>query len=183
MPQLSDEEHRALLADKAIADLVKPLWDDPATSREAKGLLKRHYPKLEIPDHDIREEMNARFAAEEKRRNDEAAAVRSREENAKWKEDRARVQKEYGFTEDEMIKLEKETMIGKNVANYEVAATYHAAKNPRMSDPTASHEGTHWNHGKTDRFKEVSKDPEGYARDQFMAAIARQTAKQRQQQF
>lgn len=182
MPQLSDEEYRALQNDKAIADLVKPLYDDPRTSKESKKILKTYYPNLAIPEHDLEEKIDARFAAEEKRRADEKLAEQNREQQEGWKKQRAKAQADYGLSDDEMKDTEN-WMVKNNTANYEVAAGYRAAKNPKMSTPTSAYESQYWNHGKSDRFKEVSKDPEEYARREFMQAIERDTARARSRTF
>ena len=80
------------------------------------------------------------------------------------------MQREFGFTEDGMKDLEK-FMLDKNIGDYEVAATYHASKNPKQSE--ANYSDGLWNHAKQDGFAEVAKDPEGWARNELLGAMRR----------
>jgi hypothetical protein len=77
-----------------------------------------------------------------------------------------------------MKELEK-FMFERNVGDYEVAATYHAAKNPKPSEPTAGYKDPYYNFGKGDLFKEIAKDPEGWGRDEIIKAIRNDEARNR----
>lgn len=178
--EISDDEYNALLARKEIADLVEPLWNDPALGKDAKRLLKRKYPNLRIPDLDIEDKVETALAADRKTREDEKAKETREKQQADWKAQRDRVQAEYGFTDDAMKDLEK-FMVDNHVASYEVAAGYTAAKNPKPSDPAAGFDNHYWNHGQDETAKEVAKDPEGWARKEIMGAIARDDARIRAQ--
>jgi hypothetical protein len=168
--EVSDEEYNFLQGRKQVADFVESIYNDPVLSKEAKALIKRKYPQVQIPDFDIEERVNQRFDDDKKQRDDEKRAAKEAEEEKRFTETRNRVQKEYGFTEDGMKDLEK-FMLEKNVGDYEIAAEYHAAKNPKQSDAT-QHDGL-WHHQKQDNFAEIAKDPEGWARNEIFGALVK----------
>ena len=74
--EVSDAEWAQLQSAKQIAELAGQVWDDPALGPEAKALLKKKIPNLQIPDHDIRTEMRDGFDKIRKDREDERAADR-----------------------------------------------------------------------------------------------------------
>lgn len=179
MPQLTDEQYNALMSDHQIANAARKLWDDPRTGPEAKALLKKGMPEVVIPEHDIRVEMQNEFAARDKRIADEREAERIAKEDSFWKQKRKETQDSFGIPEDRMKEMEK-WMWENNVGSYEVAATYHAAKNPKPSEPTGSgYKDPYWNHGKSDLFKEIAKDPEEWGRSEIMKALTNDQAKLR----
>jgi len=177
--EISDEEDRYLQGRRQVADFVESIYNDPALSKDAKRLIKRKYPNLAIPDYDIEEKVDQRFADEKKKRDDEDKAARKQKEEDGWKEQRGKVQKEYGFTDEAMTDLEK-FMTEKNVGDYEVAATYKASKTPRASEPT-SHHGEPWGHGNNETFREIAKDPEAWGRGEIMKALRADQERARQQ--
>ena len=169
--EISDEEYAYLMGRKAVADYIEPIWNDPALGKEAKRLVKKKYPDARIPDLEIEDKVEERFAAEDKKRKEEADKA-TRERNEKqWKAQRAKVQKEYGFTDDAMKDLEA-FMIERNVGDYEVAARFKAPQSPRASEPT-SHHGEPWGYGRdtNETFKEIAKDPEAWGRSEIMKAL------------
>ena len=174
--EISDEEYNWLQGRRQVADFVESIYNDPALSREAKALVKKKYPQLQIPDYDIEEKFEKRL----KERDDAEAEAKKKaaeeDQNKKFQTDRDRVQKEYGFTDDGMKDLEK-FMTEKNVLNYDVAAEYHASKNPKQSAVDQS-DGL-WNHAKSDGFADISKDPEGWARKEILGAIRGDQERQR----
>jgi len=176
MPRtLSDEEWNYLQVKRQTADLAESLYNDPQMGKEVKRLIKQKYPQISIPDYDIEQKVEARFQQENQRKaeSDKAAKEKAdKEQNEKWKAERESVQRQYGFTDDAMSDLEK-FMLDNNVGSYEVAAGYKAAKNPQTSLPT---HGSNWNHDKTDQFKEITSDPEGWARNQLLEAVVKDGA-------
>ena len=68
------------------------------------------------------------------------------------------------------MKTMEKWMYDNNVGSYEVAATYHASKNPKPSEP-AGYKDPYWHHEKSDLFKEIAKDPEEWGRQQIINAI------------
>ena len=165
--QVSDEEYNFLQARKQVADFVESIYNDPQLAKDAKALIKRKYPNLPIPDYDIENNVAKQLAAERTERQQEEDKKRKAEEDENFRRIRKKTQDDYGFTDDAMDRLEK-MMVEKNIGDYEAAATYMASKEPRPVEATAR---THWNHEKQDGFKEIAKDPEGWARDQIMGAI------------
>lgn len=167
--EISDEQYAAYERAYQTANFAESIFNDPALSKDAKRLIKRKYPNLSIPDYDLEEKFERERAADKKAREDEEKAARQKKEEDGWREQRTKVQKEYGFTDDGMKDLEK-FMYENGVANYEVAATYKAAKSPRASEPTSQH-GEPWGFNTNETFREIAKDPEAWGRGEIMKAI------------
>ena len=171
MPRtISDEEYKFLNDKRMTADFVESIYNDPVLNKEAKRLIKRKYPNLAIPDFDLEEKIEGRFSAEEQKKQKEAADAAARADRDAWNASRARVQKQYGFTDEGMKDLEK-WMHERAVADHEVAAEYRASKNPQMSAPT--HDSQFWHHEKAPEFTEIAKDPEAWGRKEILGAIHR----------
>jgi hypothetical protein len=166
--EITDEEYNFLQQKRQTADFVESIYNDPTLNKEAKALIKRKYPNLQIPDYDIEQNVNKRLDEEKKAREDQEAAVRHQRETETWKERRAATQKEYGFTDDAMKRLE-DLMIERNIGDYEAGAMLLAAKEPKPMEPT--HDTFRWNHEKQEGFKEIAADPEGWARQQILNAV------------
>lgn len=168
--EISDEEYNFLQGKRQIADFVESIYNDPQLGREAKSLIKRKYPQVNIPDYDIEERMNQRFD-EERKRYDEAERARLEEQQQKeFTATRSKVQKDYGFTNEGMAELEK-FMVERNIGDYEVAASYRAAKEPKQME--ADHGDGFWHHTQKEGFAEIAKDPEGWARTEILGALRR----------
>jgi len=171
MPRtISDEEYKYLQDKRMTADFVESIYNDPQLNKEAKRLIKRKYPNLAIPDFDIEQKVEQRFTAEDQKKAKEAADAAAAADRAAWNASRAKVQKEYGFTDEAMKDLEK-WMHEKAVADHEVAAEYRASKNPQTSSPT--YDSQFWHHEKADGFAEIAKDPEAWGRKEILGAIHR----------
>jgi len=169
MPRtLTDDEYNFLQGRRQIADFVESIYNDPTLAKEAKALIKKKYPNIQIPDYDIEQRIEERIEASEKKRQDDEDAKRRSEEDERFSQLRAKTQKDYGFTDEAMNRLEQ-MMIERNIGDYEAAAMLMATKEPRASEPTF--ESNRWNHEKQDSFKEVSSDPEGYAQREIMKAL------------
>lgn len=174
--ELSDEEYNFLQGRKQVADFVESIYNDPALSKDAKALIKRKYPQIQIPDLDIEERLTQKIDEDRKQREDEKRTAREADEEKRFTETRSRVQQQYGFTDDGMKDLEK-FMVEKGVGDYEVAASYQASKNPKPSE--AEYGDGLWNHHKQDSFAEMSKDPEGWARKELISAMRRDEERMR----
>jgi hypothetical protein len=171
MPRtISDEEYKYLQDKRMTADFVESIYNDPTLNKEAKRLIKRKYPNLAIPDFDLEQKVEQRFSAEDEKKQREAAEAAARADREAWNASRAKVQKEYGFTDEGMKDLEK-WMHEKAVADHEVAAEYRASKNPQTSNPT--YDSQFWHHEKADGFAEIAKDPEAWGRKEILGAIHR----------
>jgi hypothetical protein len=163
MPRtIEDREYNFLQGRRQVADFVESIWNDPQLNTEAKALVKRKYPNLKIPDYDLEQHVNKRIDEDRRER-------REAEENKKFSELRANTQKQYGFTDEAMKDLEK-FMVEKNVGDYDVAAGYLASKEPPKTSQ-ATYQDQYWNHGKGDNWKEVTADPEGWARGEILKTI------------
>ena len=178
--QITDREYMFLQGRRQVADFVESIYNDPQLNKEAKALIKRKYPQIQIPDYDLENRLNQRFDAEKQARDKVEQDKRDAEADQQLKQTRTKVQKEYGFTDDGMKELE-DFMVKKNVGDYEVAATYHASKNPKQSD--ATHHDGFWNHQKQEGFAKISEDPEGWARGEIINAIRRDEQSAKNQRF
>lgn len=173
--EISDEEYSWLQSRRQVADLADSIWNDPILGREAKSLLKKKMPNAQIPDHDIRAEMQQEFAARDQRQHEEREAYRIAQEDAYWKRERDRVKTENNYNDDEIKDLEK-FMVENNVGSYEVASAYRKSKMPKPSEPTMVRD-PHWNIGKSDAFKEIAKDPEEWGKSEIMKALIKEQNK------
>jgi hypothetical protein len=170
MPRtISDAEEQFIRGRMQVADFVESIYNDPQLTREAKALIKKKYPNLNIPDYDIENRVEARFEKDRRERETREANDRKAREDAEFKERRAKTQKEYGFTDEAMTRLEK-MMVDRNIGDYEVAASYMASKEPKPS-AGSDWDSTRWHHERQDSFAEISKDPEAWGRTQIMNAI------------
>jgi hypothetical protein len=175
--EISDEEYAFLQARKQVADFVEPIYNHPKVGKEAKRLIKEVYPNVKIPDYDIEEQVNARFAEQEKKRADAELAAKQKAEHEAWQSRRSSVQKQYGFTDEGMKRLE-DWMIDNQVANYDTAARAKAALDPQTSAP--EFDAGHWHHERQEGWGEMAKDPEAYARNAILQAIYKDEQQNRQ---
>jgi hypothetical protein len=178
---IEDQEYQFLQGRRQVADFVESIYNDPQLNKEAKALVKKKYPNLQIPDYDLESKIEGRFAAEKKQRDDAEKAAKQKKLDEEIATSRKRVQDEYGLSDEGMKKLE-DLMLERNIGDYEAAAVYLASKTPKTSDPTL--DSGYWNHGakfKEESFKEIAADPEGWARKEIMKAVAadERTARQR----
>ena len=176
--QIDDNEYQRLTSKGAVADFIQSIWDDPATGKDARRLVKRKYPNLQIPDLDIEDGVRRELDARDKKKADEDKAVKEKTDKERWASEKAAAQKKYGITDETMTEVEK-FMVEKGVADYETAVGYHVARNPKPSDPTAPFNDGHWNHGRSEEFKTIAADPEGFARREIMKAIEADTQRAR----
>jgi hypothetical protein len=177
--EISDEEYAFLQGRRQVADFVEPIYNHPTLGKEAKRLIKAAYPQVRIADYDIETKIDTRFEQEKKEREQREAADRQKAQDAKWQGARAKVQKEYGLTEEGMEKLEA-FMKDKYIGDYEVAASYVASKEPKTSEPSfAEH---FWHIDRQPGFEDMAKDPEGYAFKEFVQAIKRDEQRAKGQQ-
>ena len=164
--ELTDEEFAYLQGRRQVADFVESIYQDPKLNREAKALIKKKYPQLQIPDYDLEQRVTNTFAQEKKKRDDEEAAKKQKADEEKWAEQRKKARETYGFTEEGFKKVE-DLMIEKNIPDYDVAASYVAAREPKASD---AEYGNTWDFSKKEIFKEISNDPEDWARRELLKA-------------
>jgi hypothetical protein len=169
MPRtLSDEEFSWLQNKRQVADFVESIWADPALNKEAKRLVKRKYPQMQIPDLDIEDKVEARLEQERQARQAKEDSERQQKENAAWQNQRGATQKRYGLTDEAMGDMEK-WMVEKNVGDYDVAASYRVQKDPKVSE--AAFDTARWSYEKQPSFSEIAKDPEGWGRTEILKAI------------
>lgn len=168
--EISDEEYNYYKSREQVANFIESIYNDPALTREAKQLIKKKYPTLNIPDLDIEEKVNARLDAEKKERDEEKRKAEEAKRDEEIKTKRKKTQDDYGFTDDAMKDLEQ-MMVERNIGDYDVAATYKASKTPKVSEPTAAWDSTRWHHERQDGFAEIAKDPEAWGRNELTKAF------------
>jgi hypothetical protein len=182
MPRtLSDEEYSHLLGRKQVADFVEPIYNDPRFGKEARALIKRAYPNLQIEGYDLEQKMEARFDQEKKEREDAERKKNEAADAEKFKDLRKKVQDQYKFTDEGMKQLE-DLMIERNIGDYEAGALLKASKDPRPAEPTSGSQ-RFWNFEKRDEFSEISKDPEKWGFNQLLGAAERDAARARNGEF
>ena len=168
--QVSDEEYAWLQGKRVTADFVEGIYNDPQLNKEAKALIKKKYPNLQIADYDLETKIDAKFAAEEAAKRKAAEEAQRKKDSDDWNAARRAVQAEYSFTDDGMRELE-DWMAEHAVASHEVAASYRASKNPKTSTPTF--DSQYWRHEQAPNFKEIAADPEAWGRKEILSAIQR----------
>jgi hypothetical protein len=181
MPRtIPDEEYQFLQGRRQVADFVESIYNDPQLNKEAKALIKKKYPQMQIPDYDIEQRVEERLAADKKEREDREAAQRKQADEQSFNNMRSETQKRYGFTDKAMEELEQ-FMVEHNVGDYEVAAGYKAAKEPKPSD--ATFHDNRWDHDKAPGFAEIAKDPEGWGRSEILKTLYSEQERSKQQRF
>lgn len=181
MPRtIPDQEYEFLQGRRQIADFVETIYQDPALNKEAKALIKKKYPNMQIPDYDLEQKLEERLAADRKEREDRENEQRKKSDEQKFNDMRSETQKRYGFTDKAMEELEQ-FMVDNNVGSYEVAAGYKATKEPKPSDVTFS--DGRWNHDKAPGYAEIAKDPEGWGRGELLKTLYGMQERERNQKF
>ena len=168
--QISDEEYAWLKGKETTANFVESIYNDPNLTKEAKQLIKKKYPSLAIPDYDLEKKIDDKFAARDKQIADNRQKVQDENFKKTWQEKRAATQKEYGFTDEGMEKLER-VMVERNIGDYEAAAVLMAAKEPKTAE--ATYDSHYWNHNKKPGWQEIAKDTEAWGRNEILGAIHR----------
>lgn len=170
MPRtISDDEYNHLIGRAQVADFVEPIWNNPRTSRKAKALVKEAYPTLEIPGYDTEAAVEQKFAERDQRDAEKERKAKEEQEDQQWRAERDKVKTARKLSDEDMSKVEK-LMLDRKIGNYEDAAEIYTARLPKPSPPTYDN---HWNHAAQPSFAEIGKDPEGYMRREFLAAIQR----------
>ena len=181
MPRtIPDEEYTFLQGRRQIADFVESIYQDPQLNKEAKALIKKKYPNLEIPGYDTETKVEEMLAKERKERDDREAEQRAATDKQRFDSARKETQDKYGFTNEAMEELEQ-FMVDNNVGSYEIAAGYKAAKSPKPSDVTFN--DGRWNHSQAPGFKEIAADPEGWGRNELLKTLNVMQERERNQKF
>ena len=100
MPRtISDEEYNQLVRESNVGKMVEPIYNSPHLGNEARALLKKAYPDLQMEGYDLEQKFNAQIANLRKERDDERAAERKKADDAQnedWKTKRKATQDQYG---------------------------------------------------------------------------------------
>ena len=177
MPRtLSDAELRFYEQKRWTADLAESILNDPQLGPEAKRLIKQKHPNMQIADYDLETRVNARIDADRQQREQDEQKKRDQDEYDKIQALRKETQTKYGFTDEAMTKLEK-FMEDRYIGDYEVAASYFAAQQPKPIEEVR--DAHFWHHEKKDGFKEIAADPEAWGRQQLFQALKEEEARLR----
>lgn len=180
---LTDEQIAALRAereqwhrDRQVREATEGIWNDPELSDQAKALWKKKYPDSKIEDYDLKQQIFGRLDAEKAEREKARQDALEAENVEKYRQQRARVQKEHGFTDDAMDRMERE-MAERRVYDYEAMAPFFASREPK---PIESYQNSNrWNHDRTEEFKRISADPEDYAFTEIVNTLRDQERRSR----
>lgn len=178
--QIEDREYNFLQGRRQVADFVESIWNDPQLNMEAKALIKKKYPNLAIPEYDLEKRVEQRLGEERAAREQVEVSRKQTEDKKRFEELRSKTQKEYGFTDQAMEDMEK-MMVERNIGDYEVAATYVAAKEPKPAE--ATFQDQYWNHDRASNWGEITKDPEKWARGEILKTLQDQQQRERNQRF
>lgn len=182
MPRtISDEEYAHLVGRKTIADFVEPIYNSPELGPQAKALIKKAYPNLQIEGYDLKEELKGEIAQVRNELKETERQRQDREDAEKFQRTRKATQEQYKLTDEGMKKLE-DLMVERNIGDYDAAATYMISKEPRASEPTGGSQHF-WNHEKQDKFSEISKDPEKWGFNELVGAARRDEQRAKSQGF
>jgi hypothetical protein len=182
MPRtVSDEEYAHLMSRKQVADFVEPIYNSNQFGAEARALIKKAYPNLQIEGYDLKQELKQEINQVRQERIDAEKKRTDAEDAERFKSLRGKVKDQYKFTDEGMKQLE-DLMIERNIGDYEAGALLMASKNPKTAEPTpgARH---YWEHEKSDGFAEISKDPEKWGFNQLLQAAERDAARARAGEF
>lgn len=178
--EISDQEYAYLQNRRQVADFVESIYQDPTLNKEAKALIKKKYPNLQIQDFDLEQKFEKRLDDEQKKREQREQAERQKQEDALYAQQRKDTQDRYGFTDDAMKKLE-DLMVEKNIGNYDVAAQYMASKETKTSD--AGYDETRWHHERQPGWADIAKDPEAWGRDEIMKSLRADQERAKNQRY
>ena len=153
---------------KEIAEFTNAILNDPALSNEAKALIKKKWPDLQIPDYDMRQYIDSQLKARDDERVKLEKEKTDNEAKERFASQRRSVQEQYQFTDDAMTRMEAE-MEKRKVYDYEAMAPFFASKEPKPIENTTG--GHFWNHHKQDTFKQIVSDPEDYAFNEIARAV------------
>lgn len=183
MPRtITDEEYNHLVGRKKVADFVEPIYNSKELGNEARALIKKAYPNLQIEGFDLKQELQNEIASVRNEFQETERQRRDREETENFRKTRKKVQDDYKFTEEGMKKLE-DLMVERNIGDYEAGALLMASKEPKTSEPTTGSGSRYWNYQKQDSFDEISKDPEKWGFNQLVQAAERDSQRARNQGF
>ena len=181
MPVISDQEYARLKGREQVADFVEPIYNSKELGSEARALIKKAYPNLQIEGYDLKQELQGQIAQVRNEIQETERARKDGEEREKFNRVRQETKDKHKFTDDAMDRLEK-LMIERNIGDYEAGALLLATKEPK---PMESTHGTSrfWEHEKQDGFAEISKDPEKWGYNQILGAARRDFERARSQGF
>jgi hypothetical protein len=174
--EITEDEYQFLQGKRRTADFSESVWNHPRANKPLKKIVKDIYPDLPIADYDLEMQVNSRLDAEKAERERQEQEAKNKAADEKWRNERKRVQDEYSFTDEGMTDLEK-FMHEKGVGDYEVAAGYRAAKNPKTSEPT--YQSSHWNYEKRPEWGQIGKDPERWAEEELTRLYHEDAARNR----
>lgn len=175
MPRtISDQEYAALMGHKQVSEFIGSIYDDPKLNREAKALIKKKYPHLQIAGYDTEQRVEELLTKEREER-------LATEQRKAFEERREATRKKYEMTDKGLEDLEK-FMVEKNVGDYDVAAQHVINQKPKTIEPGFQQQHF-WNHEKAPNFKDIIADPDKWGHDEIMKTLTEQQERERHQRF
>lgn len=169
-------EREQAARDRQVREAAEAIWNDPELSDQAKALWKRKFPEAKIDDYDLKQQIFSRLDAEKAEAEKARREAQEAESVARLQSQKSQVQKEYGFTDDAMERMERE-MSERKVYDYEAMAPFFASKEPK---PIETYQNQNrWNHDRSETFKKIAADPEEYAFGEIVNTLREQERRAR----
>lgn len=119
---------------EAAFQLLDSIMRNPDTRGDALKLIKKHNPKVVIPEIDAAAPFDAKMAAMEKKLDDALKGMTEREQDGKLIGEFTSLRTKRGYTDEGMEKIKK-LMVEKAIADPVVAADHFDATQPK-NDPS-----------------------------------------------
>jgi len=177
---LTDEQAQQLEREHQVYLRATKLWNDPATSEEAKALWKKGFPEEPIQGHDDKQQLRSEIQKLRDERETEKKQAQEKEQDTDLARRRADIRSKYNLDDDGLKELE-DWMTKRGVADHEVAHSYRESQKPKPSEGTADYQRHFW-HRERNRpeYKEVVEDPEGYAEKEIFGVVKRMQDQERE---
>lgn len=109
---------------------IEDIYNDPEVGDEARAVIKKKHPKLQMGDYDTRMEMRARFEKEKKEREDAEKKAKDDEDDRTWNARLEAARQKYNLTDSGVDELKK-FMTERNVYDPDVAASHIISQRPQ----------------------------------------------------
>lgn len=179
MAEIADAE---LARFRASSELLEQLYQDAETSKELKRLVKKKFPKANIPELDAADEATKQFDALRERmdKNDAAAAEAAKKrEESDFQATIDRVADARGYTDEGKKKL-LDIMQSRRIYDPEAAANEFDRLTPKPS-PASKGYSSSWNFIKKDgkddaSFDQLVSDPDNWMVENMSRELAAMNA-------
>lgn len=181
MAEIADAD---LLSLRQAKELLEQLYQDGETSTELKRLVRKKFPKANIPELDVMDSTAKQLAAMSERldkRDADDAEARKKADEAAFEQSIDVVVKQRGYTDEGRKKL-LDIMQSKKVYDPEIAANEFDRQQPKVAQQPKGYSGRISfleKQGKDDAsFDQLVNDPEGWMIENMTREIAAFTKEQ-----